>query len=296
MEQAMTTRFITGLSEIIDGYDALFVDLWGCVVDGITAFPEAVDCLRTLRASGRKIVLLTNVPRPTETVRERIEDIGVAPDCYDAMVTSGDATIHALNSRDDPWHAAFGTRYFHIGANANDPLLSEIDGSETTDIADADYILVTGFRSRNNDTPERYADVFDAAIARNLPLVCANPDRMSSHGDRIVYRAGAVAEAYERRGGPVRYHGKPDAGIYRLGFAHMGGVDPKRVLMVGDNLATDIVGAHNAGLDALWIAGGLHAEEVGLHADAPLDPQRIREVLERTGAAPEAVAAKLRYA
>jgi len=291
----MKPRFINGLSEIIDSYDGLFVDLWGCVVDGLNAFPEAIACLRTLRAEGRKVVLLTNVPRPSATVRERIESIGVAPDCYDAMVTSGDATIEALNRRDDPVHAAFGRCYFHIGANANDPLLSEIDGTETEDVAEADYILVTGFRSRNNETPDIYADVFAAALAGGLPLVCANPDRASSHGDRIVYRAGAVAEAYERRGGVVHYHGKPDAGIYRLGFAHFDGVDPRRVLMIGDNLATDIVGARNAGIDALWIVGGLHAEEVGLDPHAPLDPARIAKVLAATGSAPEAVAAALRF-
>jgi len=291
----MKPRFINGLSEIIDGYDGLFVDLWGCVVDGINAFPAAVACLRTLRASGRKVVLLTNVPRPSETVRERIESIGVTADCYDAMVTSGDATIHALNRRDEPAYAAFGKRYFHIGANANDPLLQSIDGTETSDIADADYILITGFRSRNNETPEIYADVFAAALARGLPAVCANPDRQSSHGDRIVFRAGAVAEAYERRGGAVHYHGKPDAGIYRLGFAYLDGVDPRRVLMIGDNLATDIVGARNAGIDALWIAGGLHAAEIGLDPHAPLDPARIAEVLATAGSAPEAVAASLRY-
>ena len=290
----MKPRMINGLSEIVDAYDALFVDLWGCVVDGINAFPEAVACLRKLRASGRKIVLLTNVPRPAATVRDRIESIGVPDDCYDAMVTSGDATIHALNERDDPWHAAFGTRYFHIGANRNDPLLNEIAGTET-DIDSADYILVTGFRSANDETPEIYADVFAIALERGLPLVCANPDRASSHGDRIVYRAGAVAEAYERRGGDVRYHGKPDAGIYRLAFAHLGGVDPGRVLMIGDNLATDIVGARNAGIDALWIAGGLHAEEVGLKPDAPLDPQRIAKILSASGSAPRAVAASLRW-
>ena len=291
----MKPRFINGLSEIIDGYDGLFVDLWGCVVDGVSAFPEAVACLRTLRADGRKVVLLTNVPRPSATVRERIESIGVAPDCYDAMVTSGDATIHALNRRDKSANAAFGERYFHIGANANDPLLQSIDGTETDDIADADYILITGFRSGNNETPEIYADVFAAALARGLPAVCANPDRQSSHGDRIVYRAGAVAEAYEHRGGVVHYHGKPDAGIYRLGFAHFGSVDPRRVLMIGDNLATDIVGARNAGIDALWIAGGLHAEEVGLDPHAPLDPARVAKILAATGSTPEAVAPSLRF-
>jgi len=291
----MKPRLINGLSEIVDAYDGLFVDLWGCVVDGVNAFPEAVSCLRRLRSAGRKVVLLTNIPRPSETVRERIESIGVAPDCYDSMVTSGDATIHALNTREDPQYAALGTRYFHIGANANDPLLRAIDGTETDDIGDADYILVTGFRSRNNETPEIYADVFAAALSRNLPLVCANPDRASSHGDRIVYRAGAVAEAYERRGGGVHYHGKPDAGIYRLGFAHLDGVDLRRVLMIGDNLATDIVGARNAGIDALWIAGGLHAEEVGLDPHAPLDPARIAKILAATESTPKAVAPSLKF-
>lgn len=291
----MKPRLINGLSEIVDSYDAFFVDLWGCVVDGVSAFPEAVSCLRTLRAEGRKVVLLTNVPRPTATVRERIESIGVVPDCYDAMVTSGDATIQALNRREDPRYAAFGTRYFHIGANANDPLLGAIDGTETQDVADADYILVTGFRSRNGESPEIYAGIFAAALARGLPLVCANPDRASSHGDRIVYRAGAVAEAYERRGGVVHNNGKPDAGIYRLGFTHLDGVDPRRVLMVGDNLATDIVGARDAGIDALWIAGGLHAEEVGLDPHAPLDPARIGKVLDAADALPIAVAPVLRF-
>lgn len=290
----MQHRFIEGLSEIVESYDALFVDLWGCVVDGKRAFPAAIECLRTLRASGRQVVLLTNVPRPADTVRDRIADIGVSGDLYDALVTSGDATIHALNTRDDPWHAAFGRRYFHIGANRNDPLLNAIDGTETR-LEEADYILVTGFRSRNDETPAIYDEVFAAAIRRGLPLVCANPDRASSHGDRIVYRAGAVAQRYEEHGGDVRYHGKPGAGIYRLGFAQMGAVDRNRVLMVGDNLATDVQGAQAIGIDALWIAGGLHAEEIGLAPDAPLDPERIADILDATGARPRAIAATLRW-
>lgn len=290
----MQYRFIDGLSEIIDDYDALFVDLWGCVVDGKRAFPAAIDCLRTLRASGRQVVLLTNVPRPADTVRDRIADIGVSADLYDALVTSGDATIHALNTRDDPWHAAFGRRYFHIGANRNDPLLNAIDGTETR-LEEADYILVTGFRSRNDETPAIYDEIFAAAIRRGLPLVCANPDRASSHGDRIVYRAGAVARRYEEHGGDVRYHGKPYAGIYALGFAPMGAIDRNRVLMVGDNLATDVQGARTIGIDALWIAGGLHAAEIGLSPDAPLDPERIAEVLDAAGLHPRAIAATLRW-
>jgi HAD superfamily hydrolase (TIGR01459 family) len=291
----MQYRFIDGLSDIIEDYDALFVDLWGCVVDGKRAFPPAIACLRSLRASGRRVVLMTNVPRPADVIVDRLAGMGVVDDCYDALVTSGDATIHALNRREDAWHAAFGKRYFHIGANPNDELLRHIDGVETG-IDAADYILVTGFPGREKSSPADYDDVFTAGRRRGLPLVCANPDRASSHGDRIVYRAGAVAERYaEKHGGDVRYHGKPDAGIYRLGFEKMGPVDRERVLMIGDNLATDILGARAIGIDAVWIVGGLHAEEVGLAPDAPLDPVRIGEILDTADARPRAIMATLRW-
>lgn len=290
----MQTRLIHGLSEIVEPFDALFVDLWGCVVDGVVAYPEAIECLLELRRSGRRVVLLTNVPRPSAKIRGILADMGVVEDCYDAMVTSGDATVHALKTRDDPWHAALGTRYFHIGSNSNDPLLSEIEGEETG-IEAAEYILTTGFRNRDGATPAIYDETFAIALERNLPMVCANPDRAAPHDDRIRYRAGAVAEAYEKRGGDVRYHGKPDRGIYRLGFGHIGDVPAERVLMVGDNLATDIEGARNVGIASLWIAGGLHAEEVGLSADAPLDADQIDAMLAAAGSAPLAVAKTLRW-
>ncbi|MEM9683183.1 MAG: TIGR01459 family HAD-type hydrolase [Pseudomonadota bacterium] len=290
----MNPRFIHGLSEIIEPFDALFVDLWGCVVDGVAAYPEAVECLLELRRSGRPVVLLTNIPRPSAKIRDILADMGVVETCYDALVTSGDATVHALKTRDDPWHAALGTRFFHIGTNSNDALLSEIEGKET-DIESADYILTTGFRNRDGATPAIYDETFTVALGRNLPMVCANPDRAAPHGDQIRYRAGSVAEAYEKRGGEVRYHGKPDHGIYRLGFDHLGDIAPDRVLMIGDNLATDIEGARNVGIASLWIAGGLHAEEVGLTADAPLDPDEIRAALASAGGAPFAVAKSLRW-
>lgn len=290
----MMPRQITGLSEIVDDYDALLVDLWGCVVDGMAAFPEAVDCLRRLRAAGRTVIFVTNVPRPSGVVRERLESIGVSADCYDGLVTSGDATIEALNRRDDPWHAAFGERFYHIGAGRNEALLREIKGSETP-IEAADYILTTGFRNRGTDTPEIYSDVYAEAIARRLPMVCANPDQASQHGDAIVYRAGAVAEAYRARGGDVGFHGKPYERIYRMAFDMLGGPESRRLLMIGDNLATDIAGAKAAGIDALWIAGGLHAGDVGLADGAALDPEKAAGLLETTGHAPRAVAARLSW-
>lgn len=294
MPPRLLPRLIAGLSEIVDAYDALLVDLWGCVVDGVSAFPDAVSCLRRVRAAGRTVIFVSNVPRPGAEVRERLESFGVAADCYDDLVTSGDATIEALNRRDDPWHAAFGERFYHIGAGRNERLLQAIRGSEAA-IEAADYILTTGFRNRGTDTPEIYRDLFSAAIERRLPMVCANPDMASAHGETIVYRAGAVAQAYRDHGGDVRFHGKPYPRIYRMAFERLGGPDLSRVLMIGDNLATDIQGAREAGIDALWIAGGLHAEEVGLADGAPLDAGSAVRLLDAAGHAPEAAIARLTW-
>jgi HAD superfamily hydrolase (TIGR01459 family) len=288
----MTPRLISGVSDIVEDYDALLVDLWGCVVDGIVAFPAALDCLRRIRAAGRTVIFVTNVPRPGSVVRARLGELGVTPDCYDGLVTSGDATIDALNRRDDSWHAAFGERFYHIGANRNEELVNQIRGSDAA-IGEADYILTTGFRSRSGETPEIYRPIFAQALARRLPMVCANPDQASAHGDRIVYRAGAVAQAYLDQGGDVRFHGKPHERIYRMAFDMIGRADRSRVLMIGDNLATDVLGAQSAGIDALWIAGGLHADEIGLAEGSPLDLQKAAGLLAASGHAPAAVAARL---
>jgi HAD superfamily hydrolase (TIGR01459 family) len=290
----MTPRLIRGLSEIVDGYDALLVDLWGCVVDGVAAFPPAVDCLRRLRASGRTVIFVTNVPRPGDVVRERLDSLGVPADCYDGLVTSGDATIEALNARDDPWHAAFGERFYHIASSPNQALTGKIRGLETG-IDEADYVLTTGFGGRGGETPAIYRDIFAAAVARRLPMVCANPDQASAHGDTIVYRAGAVAQAYRDQGGDVRLHGKPYERIYRMAFALLGRTDRRRVLMIGDNLATDIQGARAAGIDALWIAGGLHAGEIGLGGGGAVDLEKATALLAPAGHAPCALAERLRW-
>ena len=63
-------------------------------------------------------------------------------------------------------------------------------------------------------------------------------------------------------GGKVLYYGKPHLPIYELTLAAMGRA-VKRPLAVGDGLATDIKGANDAGFDALFIADGIHGEEIG---------------------------------
>ena len=85
------TQLIQNLTDISPRYDALFVDLWGCVHNGVTAYPEAVKALQSYRKSGGIVILVTNSPRPWKAVSEQLIGFGVPTDAYDAIATSGDS-------------------------------------------------------------------------------------------------------------------------------------------------------------------------------------------------------------
>ena len=68
------TRIISALPDVSDHYDALFVDLWGCVHNGITAYPDAVAALQAYRKRGGVVVLVTNSPKPRAGVAEQLRE------------------------------------------------------------------------------------------------------------------------------------------------------------------------------------------------------------------------------
>ena len=273
-------------------YEAFLVDLWGCVHNGVRPYPGAIDCLRRLRAADKRVVFLSNAPRPAEAVQERLASVGVPEDSFDAIVSSGDATVRALNQRTDPWHAALGKRFFHLGPERSAAMICAIDG-EAVGFEDAEYILNTGPVQDEIETVEDYRGLLERALARRLPMVCANPDIAVMRGERIIPCAGALARAYEAMGGEVRQHGKPHASIFEMAFARLGGPQRARVVMLGDGVATDIAGAEAYGIDSVWIAGGIDGAEVGYAPGAPLHRAKIRAALAAAGVRPSMVIAAL---
>ena len=103
------TRIVSSFAEISTNYDAAFVDLWGCVHDGVKALPEAVAALQAYRAAGGTVVLVTNSPRPRASVEVQLEQFGVASDAWDTITTSGDSARAAM------FEGAVGSKVFHIG-------------------------------------------------------------------------------------------------------------------------------------------------------------------------------------
>jgi HAD superfamily hydrolase (TIGR01459 family) len=258
------TRIITALSEISDAYDALFVDLWGCVHNGVAAMPEAVKALQDYRNTGGKVVLVTNSPRPRKGVEKQLKHFGVPQDAYDAIATSGDSARAAM------YTGVVGTAVWHYGPVTDSRFFDPMDILENpveitrVPLEEATGIVCTGPFDALAE-PETWRPDLEKALARGLKLLCANPDLIVDRGDEREWCAGAVAKMYTEMGGESLYFGKPHAPIYDLARRrlHKLGNDimDKQILAIGDGVATDVKGAIDEGIDSLFISGGLAAAE-----------------------------------
>lgn len=280
--------YVAGLASIADRYDGFILDLWGCVHDGIRPYPGAVDCMRRLKAAGKRLCLLSNAPRRVASVEKRLRDMDVPRDCYDEVLSSGEAAHRALAERTDPWHARLGRRCYHLGPERDNDVRDGV-GLEIVDHPDkADFVLCTGIDERDETVADHEWEL-QAAAARKLPLICANPDLVVVVGRELSVCAGLLAQRYEALGGDVYYHGKPHAPVYATCFGLLGLAEGARVVAIGDSLRTDVAGAVAAGIDSLLIADGIHAEEFGMAPGGHPDMARIADAAAREGVRPTAV-------
>ena len=289
----MSLNLLSGIAEIAGDYDGFILDLWGVLHDGTAPFPGVVDALARLKRAGKRLAVLSNAPRRAALVEARMNEIGIARGLYDHVHSSGEEAWQHLKRRDEPFYAALGRRCYHIGPARDDNMLEGVPLERVADIAAAEFILNTG-PSDWDETVAQYEPLLEAARARDLPMVCANPDLVVVHQGRRAICAGAVAERYEALGGKVRWHGKPFRAVYDTCFAALGIADRRRILAVGDSLRTDIAGANGAGIDALLVTGGIHAEEFGLIGGQP-DLDRLFEAVAASGHRPRSVIAHFRW-
>ncbi len=259
-------ELLSRLRDLRGAYDAVFCDLWGVVHDGRTAFQPALAALVEFRALGGRVVLISNVPKPRGPIPRQLDRLGVPHGAWDAIVTSGDAVRAELAARAPGPAHLFGPR--------TDGVLWEGLGLELAPLSEARFLLATGLDDFERETPADYAERLAGARERDLELVSANPDVVVRFGGELYWCAGALARDYAALGGRVVEAGKPHAPIYKLAFAELEtllGRPPERsrVLAIGDGPATDILGANRQGLDALFIAAGIHGDE--LHSSGRLD-------------------------
>jgi len=248
---------IQSIAPLAEGTAAWLVDIWGVIHNGEKPFADACEACARYRRNGGIVVLVSNSPRPHGSVAAQLDGIGVPRTAWDTIVTSGDVarTLIARYS---------GRPIFHIGPERDLAIFAGLDIQRVPAEA-AEVIVCTGLFDDECETPDDYAATLEQCAARSLTMICANPDVMVERGGRMIYCAGAIARAYEARGGKVEYAGKPYAPIYALTFATLeklksGSSDKAGLLAVGDGIGTDIAGAAEAGVRPVFVASGVHVQ------------------------------------
>ena len=260
-------KLISGLSEVAGRFDAVLCDIWGVVHNGRERHQAAVDALVRFRETRGPVVLISNAPRPAAAVIAQLDGLGVPREAWTAVVTSGDATRAALSERTPG-------PVWVIGPERDRPLFEGIP-LDYAGPEEAAFICCTGLIDDRNETAEDYRERLLQPARQGLEMICANPDRVVQIGDRLLPCAGAVADVYESLGGTVIMEGKPFGPIYDLALAAVGEAggprDKSRVLAIGDGIATDVRGANGQGLALLFVAEGIHGQELA-GPDGALDP------------------------
>ncbi len=283
------TQIVQNLSDISQTYDALFVDLWGCVHNGVNAFPDAVAALQAYRKRGGIVVLVTNSPKPRAGVADQLGQFGVPADAYDTIATSGDSARAAM------FTGAVGNNVYFMGewqrdAGFFEPLsvIHEPVDITRVPLQEAEGIICCGPFDAMADPDVNRAD-FLYAKQKGMKLLCANPDIIVDRGEVREWCAGALAKLYTEMGGESLYFGKPYPPIYDLArrrLSELGtDIDDSRILAIGDGILTDIKGAIGEGIDSLFITGGLAASETKTSVQP--DAEALKTYLDKEMSNPE---------
>ena len=285
----MSIRVLEGLAEVVDQYDLFIIDQWGVLHNGETPHPGAVDVLRELRRAGKTITILSNSGKRLTVTQARMTDMGFTDDLYDHCVTSGEEVWQALNAASEPFYTNLGAHCLMLTWDGDNRLIEGLPLSEAKSVEDADFILNAG-TTNDQAVLETMEPLLQRAAARGLPMVCANPDFVSKAPDgSLAICPGTTARRFEELGGKVDYRGNPHAPVYRRCFELTPDHGP--ALAIGDSLCHDIGGANGAGIDSLFISGGIHAEDIPDLGDSAA----LATLCEREGQTPTYAASTFRW-
>ena len=260
----MKTKLIKGLNEVQSKYDAFFIDLWGVIHNGIQPYPDAICVLENLNKLNKRFVFMSNAPRPSKNVEKFLLKLKIDKNLIKNIFTSGEAALQSLQK------SSFGKNFYHLGPERDVSLFKGFEKNKKN-IENADFILCTGFLDNYEDSLEYYKKILQSYT--KLVMVCTNPDLVVHRGKKQEYCAGTLAEIFKQLGGKIIYFGKPYPEIYNFCIKQN-----ETVLVIGDNIRTDIKGANNMNFDSLFITNGIHKEEF-----LKSKPQKYDEILNKYG-------------
>ena len=260
----MIKKVITGLREVYKHYDAFFIDLWGVMHNGIHLYPEAIKVVENLYKLKKRFVLMSNAPRPSKNVEKFLLNLKMDKIFTKNIFTSGEAALKSLQQK------IYGKIFYHLGPKRDASLFEGFEKNKKN-LRDADFILCTGFIDNKKDSLDFYKNLLKNYT--RLKMICTNPDLIVHRGSKKEYCAGTLAEIFKQLGGKVIYFGKPHPAIYKFCVKK-----DEKILVIGDNIRTDIKGANNMKFDSLFITSGIHKNDF---LNLPL--QNYDKILEKYG-------------
>ncbi len=268
------SEHLSNLGKIAPLFDVFFIDIYGVIYDGRSPYPGVIRCLRHLSEAGKSVLLLTNSPLRSQVIAKHLEAMGIPLSLYQHLISSGEVTYAHLHDRPDSWYSHLGEKCYFIGPS-HSSLLDGLNIYLVSDIEEADFLVVAGPDDWHSGIAD-YKDILVAAVAKGLPLICANPNL----GDVHKAQAGDIAEYYQHLGGEVHSHGKPYPSFFRAALRRFPNVNRDKILVIGDALDSDIKGALAVHLNCAFVTGGQHSIELGASYGNPAKPKAIQHLLE----------------
>lgn len=251
------------VDDILGAYDGVLLDAYGVLVDKTGALPGAADFVGRLLSADKPFLVLTNsASRLPATLAGELADWGLLiPDSR--ILTSGVLLVDWFRSA-----GLEGAGCLVLGTPESEEYVRRAGGRVLDGEGGADAEVVVIADQKGFPCIERMDLVLSLALSRldagrPLHLLLCNPDLIYPVGpDRYGFTAGGLAamleavirQRYPSLEAPLVRLGKPHPPIFDAARARLGG---GRLVMLGDQLATDILGANRFGIDSVLVGTGL---------------------------------------
>ena len=280
--------FYDDLNFMIKDSEGLILDIWGVLWDGINVYPEALNTLKKLRKLNIPIVLLSNAPRKSEIVSEKLSKIGIKQELYDKIISSGDVCRNELINNTN---LVSGLKYYFIGLKEDNDLLNNTRFQKSQTPENSDFILITGPRDFDHILKD-YTDELKNCLKNKLPMICANPDKIVvRQNGKKIFCAGAIAEDYTKLGGTVKQFGKPYKNVFVEALKHLKKLSPKinltNVSIIGDGLETDILGGNTVKINTVLITSGILSHTLNTQYGQRPDLKKLNKAISSSGNFPK---------
>jgi len=169
--------------------------------------------------------------------------------------------------------------------------LKSIGYNDVSDINRAEFVFVGGCCDEN-DSMEEYKDIMQIASSLRLQMLCVGNDIYTHINGKVCVSSGAFAEQYAMMGGKINTVGKPDLSILRYVLEPFS-QNKEGLIVIGDNMQTDIKMANLYDSDSVLVTQGIHKEILG---DGYIpDVQKVKELAADYGVYPKYLISELRW-